>query len=401
MKQKRENHDRPSSSPSEGVVVKKPFLGAVVLLVALATYNLFQAPAVTPVVDVEQQPTAAPRIQVALSLDTSGSMDGLLEQAKSQLWKVVNEFGSANHNGQLPIIEVALFEYGKTTVPASQGFVRKILGLTSDLDRVSEELFALETNGGDEYCGWAIQSALDQLEWSQRSQDLKILFIAGNEEFHQGPVSYQTVCSRARQQGVLINTIFCGNGASGEAYGWQDGARLGQGQFAAIDHNAEVVHIQTPQDQQIAQLGQELNQTYVPYGDLGAKNHERQSVQDKKSEAVHSSVARSVTKASASYRNHNWDLVDACEEGTVDLADLDADELPAPMQSMNERERLDYVNRQKSRRDQLKSKIQKLQGERKKYLAGKRAEVGEQNTLDEAMVETVRLQATQNGYQFK
>ena len=31
-------------------------------------------------------------IQIALLLDTSNSMDGLIDQAKSQLWSVVNEF---------------------------------------------------------------------------------------------------------------------------------------------------------------------------------------------------------------------------------------------------------------------------------------------------------------------
>ena len=33
-----------------------------------------------------------PRVQLALLLDTSNSMDGLIDQAKSQLWKIVNEF---------------------------------------------------------------------------------------------------------------------------------------------------------------------------------------------------------------------------------------------------------------------------------------------------------------------
>ena len=36
---------------------------------------------------------APPKIQLAVLLDTSGSMSGLIEQAKAQLWKIVNEFG--------------------------------------------------------------------------------------------------------------------------------------------------------------------------------------------------------------------------------------------------------------------------------------------------------------------
>ena len=53
------------------------------------------------------------KIQVALLLDTSGSMDGLIEQAKSQLWKMVNELSSSTKGGKSPDIELALYEYGK------------------------------------------------------------------------------------------------------------------------------------------------------------------------------------------------------------------------------------------------------------------------------------------------
>ena len=40
------------------------------------------------------------RIQLAILLDTSNSMDGLIGQAKSQLWKVVNELARARRNGK-------------------------------------------------------------------------------------------------------------------------------------------------------------------------------------------------------------------------------------------------------------------------------------------------------------
>jgi len=45
------------------------------------------APAAVPVVD------EAPLIQIALLLDTSNSMDGLINQARSQLWAIVNSLG--------------------------------------------------------------------------------------------------------------------------------------------------------------------------------------------------------------------------------------------------------------------------------------------------------------------
>jgi hypothetical protein len=42
------------------------------------------------------------KVQIDLLLDTSNSMDGLIDQAKSQLWKVVNTFIDARRDGVPP-----------------------------------------------------------------------------------------------------------------------------------------------------------------------------------------------------------------------------------------------------------------------------------------------------------
>ena len=129
---------------------------------------------------------AGPRIQLAILLDTSGSMDGLIDQARSRLWKIVNELATARKNGQAPRLQVALYEYGQDGIPAAAGYLRRIVPLSDDLDRISEELFKLKTNGGEEYCGQVIQSAVRELEWSGDSGDLKMIVIAGNEPFTPG-----------------------------------------------------------------------------------------------------------------------------------------------------------------------------------------------------------------------
>src|SRR5882672_999007 len=107
----------------------------------------------------------APVVQIAILLDTSGSMQGLIEQAKGQLWKIVNEFINAKQNGKRPELEVALFEYGQDKLAARDGYIRLIAPLTNDLDKISEELFKLTTSGGDEYCGWVIKDAVERLAW--------------------------------------------------------------------------------------------------------------------------------------------------------------------------------------------------------------------------------------------
>ena len=90
----------------------------------------------------QQTGLTSPKIQVAILLDVSGSMDGLIEQAKAQLWNMVSVMGKAQCNNQTPQIEIALYEYGRTTNDKAAGYVKQISGFTTDLDMLSKNLLA-------------------------------------------------------------------------------------------------------------------------------------------------------------------------------------------------------------------------------------------------------------------
>src|SRR5437868_3808761 len=70
--------------------------------------------------------TTDPKIQVAILLDVSGSMGGLIDQAKAQLWNMVTVMGKAKCEAGNPKIEIALYEYGRSTNDAKAGFIRQI-----------------------------------------------------------------------------------------------------------------------------------------------------------------------------------------------------------------------------------------------------------------------------------
>ena len=59
-------------------------------------------------------------MQIALLLDTSSSMDGLINQARSHLWNMVDQMGKMTRvvNGKTRgvKIELALYEYGNDTL---------------------------------------------------------------------------------------------------------------------------------------------------------------------------------------------------------------------------------------------------------------------------------------------
>ncbi len=331
----------------------------------------------------DKKERAAPKIQVALLLDTSNSMDGLIDQARTQLWKVVGEFTSIQLGGKTPTLEVALYEYGNDGLPAQEGFVRLVVPLTGDLDKVSEALFALKTNGGQEFCGRVIDCATRQLTWSDSHKDVKCIFIAGNEPFTQGDVDYRQACKAAANKGVTVNTIFCGSLDEGVQTHWQDGARLADGQFLNIDQNQQqIAAAPTPQDKELAQLGAQLNRTYLPYGDAKKRLEaaQRQAAQDANAAQAAAGVAaaRVAVKASGLYRNSGWDLVDALSEGKVKLDDLMADELPEALRTLAPADRQAHVEKLAAERKQIQDQINKLTAVRKVYLAEQEKKLQEQ-----------------------
>ena len=375
----------------------------MVLAGAFAAERTESAVEVVPVVEVQPEGDR-PVVQMAILLDTSGSMSGLIDQARTELWSIVNEFIFAQRNGQQPEIHVALYEYGKSSLPQKKGYIRQIVPLTTDLDKISEELFALTTNGGAEYCGWVIQEATNGLQWSDSDDDLKVIFIAGNEPFTQGPVDYKEACGKAIGKGIIVNTIHCGPDQHGIDGKWKDGAVVADGRYLNIDHNRQVVHVAAPQDKEIAELGARLNQTYIAYGREGAAAQERQVEQD--GNAMHASaqavVQRAVTKSSANYVNTAWDLVDAVQAGQVDLEEVKPEDLPENMRTMSADERTAYIQGQAKQRGEMQTRIQHLNEQRRQYVAQElKKRQGEGQTLGSAIREAIRAQARKKDYSFQ
>ena len=53
-------------------------------------------------------------IKVALLLDTSNSMDGLIDQAKAQLWDIINELSYAKYGGKNPNLSIEKIKMAAT-----------------------------------------------------------------------------------------------------------------------------------------------------------------------------------------------------------------------------------------------------------------------------------------------
>jgi len=347
----------------------------------------------------------ATEVQLALLLDTSSSMDGLIEQAKSQLWRIVNEFAEASRKGRKLNIQVALYQYGTPSLGAETGYIKQLIPLSGDLDKVSEELFRLKTNGGDEYCGTVIKTAADQLQWGTDKNGYRAIFIAGNEPFTQGKVDFNASCKEAIAKGIIVNTIFCGQHDEGVNTKWKAGADLADGSYFSINQNERVVDIATPFDKELAELSGKINGTYLAYGREGAVGAARQAAQDSNAATVApaSVAARAQTKASSLYNNGSWDLVDAVSQKQVKLEEVKDSELPEELKKLSADERNAFVETKQKERAAIQEQIAKLGKDRDAFVAAERkkqvAGAGT-NTLDAAIISAIHAQAGKNGLQF-
>ncbi|MDT0558895.1 VWA domain-containing protein [Ichthyenterobacterium sp. W332] len=342
-------------------------------------------------------PPKKQHIKVALLLDTSNSMDGLIDQAKAQLWQIVNELSYAKCGNEKPNLKIALYEYGNDNLNDKEGYIRQVLGFSSDLDEISKELFSLTTNGGNEFCGYVIQTSLNQLGWGTNESDLKLIFIAGNEPFTQGSVSYQDASENASKKDIVVNTIFCGDYNQGISSFWKDGADIAGGNYMAINHNKATIHIASPYDDTILQLNIALNKTYIAYGNTGKNKVALQQEQDTNAEeySTANAVSRTVSKSSHLYNNSKWDLVDASNEKDFDFESVKKEQLPDELKNKSLAEIKAFVSRKKGERLDIQKQIQELNTKRKAFL---KTQSKVDNELGDALISAIKSQAKKKNY---
>ncbi|GEJ46141.1 VWA domain-containing protein [Chryseobacterium sp. ON_d1] len=342
------------------------------------------------------------KIQVALLLDTSNSMDGLIDQAKSRLWNIVNTLTTLKYNGNAPQIEIALYEYGNDGI-RDENYIRQVAPLTQDLDLVSEKLFALRTNGGSEYCGAVIRDASANLNWDSNEKSMKLIYIAGNEAFDQGKINYKDVVSKAKGKNIYTNTIFCGSREEGIQTFWQNGASLGGGKYFNIDSDRKVIYIETPYDIRISECNAKLNDTYIYYGNHGSEYRLKQITQDKNAEMQSASnlVERAVAKSKKNaYKNDHWDLVDKAEKDAGFIASVKESELPAELKGKSKEEIQKAITAKAAAREKIQKEIEELSQKRQSYIDGEMKKRGtdDSDDLGKAIESSILELAKKNGY---
>lgn len=338
----------------------------------------------------------AKQVDLAICLDTSNSMDGLIDSAKLKLWRVVNDLARIDPS---PSLRVALLSYGNNSNDRGRGWVRVEADLTHDIDEVYRKLFELKTNGGTELVARVCRDALVDLKWSEHKGSLRIVFVCGNEPADQDKeVTLPSVVNLAKKKDVVVNTIYCQYGRPDEESGWKLFSGMCGGKHAVIDQNKRRPVIDTPYDREIRDLSGRVNGTYVPFGPGGAAGIANQAAQDGNAlkAAPSAAVERGGFKASGLYFN-GWDLGDRLKtDPKFDLKSIKAEDLPAEMRALSVEQREAHVRKKLAERAEIQGQMSALSAKRARYLeeAEKKLPIDEgERGFDEAVRAMLREQA--------
>lgn len=354
-------------------------------------------------VEAEDSAATRSRIEVVFVLDTTGSMSGLLQAAKEQIWAIATDLACARPTPELRLGLVAFRDRGDS-------YVTRHTELTTDLDALYTDLIGLQAGGGGdgpESVNQALHEALTMIDWSADPRSYRALFLVGDAPPHmdyRDDVPYPRACRLARQRGIAVNTIQCGAHAATTPV-WTAIAEQGGGMFARLDQQGGPPAIATPYDNGIAVMAKQLDGTRLPYG----TDAERAALEQRRVRAEHiydhSSLgaqagrgAFNVTAAGRANLYGSKDLLADIQRGAVKLDDIEGAQLPEALRSLAVAERRAYLERQAKLREDLELTLQSLAAQRRDYLAKERAaRGGDDRSLTARLAAAMRAQAQRQG----
>jgi len=342
-------------------------------------------------------------IEVVFVLDTTGSMSGLIQSAKDNIWSIASSMASAE---SAPIIKMGLVAYRDR----GDDYVTKVVDLNDDLDTNYGKLMSFTANGGGdspESVNKGLYDAVTDMSWSQDSDTYRVIFLVGDAAPHtdyQDEMQFPEIVELAKSKGITINTIQCGNDHS-TTRPWRQIAQLGQGEFFQVDQGGSAVAISTPFDDQIATLSRELDETRLFYGNKRVKEQKRKkraATELFNRVASSSSIARKAEFNTSKSGKHNFigenELVEAVSSGDVSLESIAVEELPENLQSLGREEQISIIKEKAEKRESLKLQIAELSKQRGSYLKDELEKTNDdEDSLDMKIYQAVKSQAREKG----
>jgi Mg-chelatase subunit ChlD len=347
-------------------------------------------------------PKSKPRIEVCFVLDTTGSMGGLIEGAKQKIWSIANEMISAQPTPELKLGLIGYRDRG-------DDYVVKSFSLTDDIDAIYGHLREFQAGGGGdtpESVNEALAEAIHKMPWSSDKKVLKIIFLVGDAPPHMdypnGP-KYPDLCREAAKKDLIINTIQCGEMAETKPI-WQEIAKLSEGSYVGISQSGNVAVISTPMDKELSRLNERIGATLIPYGNSTLQAEVHAKFAAAKSAPV-AAMADRLTYNSKTNRamQGRGELVDALNDKTLKVEDIDQKQLPAELQKFDRDEIQKRITKARDERADLQKQIVELSKKREAFIQSENkrlAAEGKGDAFDQKVTETLHAQAAKKGISY-
>jgi hypothetical protein len=289
-----------------------------------------------------------------------------------------------------------------------------VVDLSDDLDSVYATLMDFQADGGGdtpESVNKALYDAVHNISWSQGSQAYQVVFLVGDAPPHmdyQDEMRYPEIVAAAKEKGIVINTIQCGEVPT-TVGPWTQIANLSHGKFFQVEQAGSAVALATPFDAEIATLSARLDDTRLYFGSDEEKKRMASKVAATDKLHANSSIESRARRASfnisaggkANLLGEN-ELVDGVASGTIKLDELDEAELPAALKPMAPAEQQAYIAGLAGERADLQRQIRVLAEDRDEYLKKEVEEAGGfKDSLDQKIYEAVAEQAGKAGLEYK
>lgn len=341
-----------------------------------------------------------PVVEVMFVLDTTGSMGGLIAAAKEKIWSIANTLASAD---PAPEIRMGLVGYRDR----GDAYVTLFTALTVDLDAVYSRLMQFQADGGGdtpESVNQALHEAVVKTHWSNDPKAYRVIFLVGDAPPHMNyahDVPYAKTCRRARERGIIINTIQCGNLAETTPI-WQAIAHQAEGQFFDVAQSGSAVLYETPFDHDIADLSKAMDKTRIYYGD--AQQIEKMEARAKRSDTIYEAAATSAIARRAIFNSRKagstnflgaQELVHDVATGRVDPEHLSKEQLPAELKGLSADELKAQIAAIMKKRKALQIKIDRLAHHRQAYIEKRVQQQKDHgaNSLDAKIYKCIQTQA--------
>src|SRR6185503_1389967 len=143
----------------------------------------------------------------------------LIDGAKRRIWSIARRIGDGQPRPDLAIALVGYRDLGDE-------YVTRVQDLTGDMDLVYQNLSSFQAGGGGdgpEHVSAALQAAVSRVSWS-KGPALRMIFLVGDAPPHldyQDGFHYERHAREARQRGIVIETIECGDDPETARF-WQE-----------------------------------------------------------------------------------------------------------------------------------------------------------------------------------